>query len=117
MSPPRPVRLDFCYYVLSCNHRWVQSVFSITQPRQTQPTHKNTMARNVINRSISFDPQLFEKMEQRRGRLLMQRSEYVTRCVIKDMMGGGDMNIAEVPSTLVQNPNVTKKRESQKRRK
>jgi hypothetical protein len=68
------------------------------------------MPRNVINRSISFDPQLFEKMEQRRGRLLMQRSEYVTRCVLKEMMGGGDMSVSEVPESLIASPNVSRKR-------
>lgn len=68
------------------------------------------MPRNVINRSISFDPELFEKMEQRRGRLMMQRSEYVTRCILNDLIAGGDMTITEVPQNVVSSPNVIKKR-------
>jgi hypothetical protein len=66
--------------------------------------------RTVINRSISFDPQLFAKMEERRGRLLMQRSEYITRCVLRDMMAGGDMTIGEVPDNIVSKPSVMKDR-------
>lgn len=62
------------------------------------------MPRIVINRSISFDPQIFERMEERRGRLMMQRSEYVTRCIIRDMAAGGDMTISEVSPDLVPNP-------------
>jgi hypothetical protein len=58
------------------------------------------MPRNVINRSISFDPQVFEKMEARRGALLMDRSEYVKRCVLRDMMNGGDMMLSEMPAAF-----------------
>ena len=59
------------------------------------------MPRNVINRSISFDPQIFGQMETRRGKLLMDRSEYVKRCIMKDMMAGGDMTLTEVPVEFV----------------
>lgn len=70
------------------------------------------MSRNAINRSISFDPQLFEQMESRRSRLMMQRSEYITRCILKDMIAGGDMSVEEVPSSLVQDPLVARARPS-----
>ena len=59
------------------------------------------MARNVINRSISFDPEIFAKMEDRRSRLMMDRSEYVKRCIMKDMMAGGSMSLDEAPQSLV----------------
>ena len=60
------------------------------------------MARNVVARSISFDPQVFAKMESRRGRLLMQRSEYITRCILADMRSGGKtMEIHEDGGTLI----------------
>lgn len=66
--------------------------------------------RNVVNRSISFDPQLFSKMEERRARLMMQRSEYITRCVLKDMLPGGDMKIEEIPASFISTPAVSKTR-------
>lgn len=70
--------------------------------------------RNVINRSISFDPQLFEKMEDRRRRLMMQRSEYITRCILKDMLPGGDMKVEEIPDGFISNPAVSRKRKKSK---
>lgn len=73
--------------------------------------------RNVVNRSISFDPQLFSKMEERRGRLMMQRSEYITRCILKDMLPGGDMKIEEVPEGFIPSPTVTKPRSRGKTKK
>jgi hypothetical protein len=59
------------------------------------------MARNVVARSISFDPQVFKKMEDRRGKLLMQRSEYITRCILSDLRSGGNMAIHEDGGTLI----------------
>jgi hypothetical protein len=59
------------------------------------------MARNVIARSISFDPQVFSKMEERRARLMMQRSEYITRCILSDIRSGGNMEIHEDGGTLI----------------
>lgn len=70
--------------------------------------------RTVINRSISFDPQLFQKMEDRRRRLMMQRSEYITRCVLKDMLPGGDMKIEEIPESFISAPSVSNKRKRTK---
>lgn len=73
------------------------------------------MARNVVARSISFDPQVFAKMESRRGRLLMQRSEYITRCILADMRSGGKtMEIHEdgvglIPPTDEKKPTKKKK--------
>lgn len=58
------------------------------------------MERNVISRSISFDPEVFAKMEDRRRRLLMGRSEYVKRCILRDMVAGGSMNIDELPKDI-----------------
>ncbi len=40
----------------------------------------------------------------------MQRSEYITRCVLRDMMAGGDMTIGEVPDNIVSKPSVMKDR-------
>jgi hypothetical protein len=59
------------------------------------------MSRNVIARSISFDPQIFTKMEERRARLLMQRSEYISRCILADMRSGGNMAIHEDGGVLI----------------
>ena len=68
------------------------------------------MPRTVINKSISFDPQVFEKMESRRGRLLMSRSEYIVRCIMQDMVPGGQMVIEEAPSALTTNSMHSKAR-------
>lgn len=59
------------------------------------------MPRNSVNRSISFDPEIFSKMESRRARLMMDRSEYVKRCIVKDMLAGGTMTLEEAPPDLV----------------
>jgi hypothetical protein len=59
------------------------------------------MSRNVIARSISFDPQVFAKMEERRARLMMQRSEYITRCILSDIRSGGNMQIHEDGGKLI----------------
>jgi hypothetical protein len=80
------------------------SAFSSHQSTQ-QPI---PMPRSVVNRSISFDPELFEKMEARRSRLIMQRSEYVTRCVLRDLIEGGIMQVSEVPTNIVSAPAVTR---------
>lgn len=47
---------------------------------------------------------------------MMQRSEYVTRCVLRDMMGGEDMRIEEVPLSLVALPNVVRQRTKRKKK-
>ena len=62
------------------------------------------MARNVVARSISFDPLVFKKMEGRRARLMMQRSEYITRCILADMRSGGNMQIHEDGGKLIPLP-------------
>ena len=73
------------------------------------------MARNVVARSISFDPQVFAKMESRRGRLLMQRSEYITRCILADMRSGGKtMEIHEDGVGLI--PPADEKKPSKKKK-
>lgn len=59
------------------------------------------MSRIAINRSVSFDPQIFERMEERRRKLLMDRSEYIKSCIMKDMLPGGQMNIQEVPDEFL----------------
>lgn len=64
------------------------------------------MPRMTINRSISFDPEIFEKMESRRAKLLMQRSEYITRLVIKDMLGEKAMHLSEVPTGFLHGQNA-----------
>ncbi len=68
------------------------------------------MARNVVARSISFDPLVFDKMEERRARLMMQRSEYITRCILADMRSGGNMEIHEDGGTLIPAKKTTKKK-------
>jgi len=40
-------------------------------------------------------------MEDRRGKLLMQRSEYITRCILSDLRSGGNMAIHEDGGTLI----------------
>jgi hypothetical protein len=46
-------------------------------------------------------------MESRRGSLLMDRSEYVKRCILKDMLSGGSMEIAEMdPKFTASAPSV-----------
>jgi hypothetical protein len=75
------------------------------------------MARNVINRSISFDPEIFNKMEDRRARLLMERSEYVVRLITKDLREGGSITVDEVPESFVKNPiqSIDRSRKPKKR--
>lgn len=41
---------------------------------------------------------------------MMDRSEYVKRCVLKDMMAGGDMSLSEVPPSLVAEATTTNSR-------
>lgn len=54
-----------------------------------------------INRSVSFDPVLFQQMEDRRAKLMMMtRSEYIVRCILKDVTAGGEMKVTEVPATF-----------------
>ena len=79
------------------------------------PQNIKHMARNVIARSISFDPQVFAKMESRRGRLLMQRSEYITRCILADMRSGANtMEIHEDGVDLI--PPADEKKPSKKKK-
>lgn len=75
------------------------------------------MPRNVINRSISFDPELFERMEGRRAKLLMDRSEYVKRCVLRDMQSGGDMVLQEVSPAFAQGAISTQSRSGKRKAK
>jgi len=71
------------------------------------------MARNVIARSISFDPQVFKKMEDRRAKLLMQRSEYITRCILSDLRTAGNtMQIHEDGGTLIPKSKTTPKKKA-----
>ena len=82
-----------------------------TRPLSFQsPQHLKHMSRNVIARSISFDPQVFAKMEERRGKLLMQRSEYITRCILSDLRTGGNMAIHEDGGNLIPAKKPTKKK-------
>lgn len=67
------------------------------------------MPRNVINKSISFDPELFPKMEDRREQLDMDRSEYVKRCIQRDLLAGGDMGISIASGKLTGATEKTKK--------
>jgi len=55
------------------------------------------MPRLTINRSVSFDPTIFQIMEDRRSKLLMQRSEYLTKLILQDMkLRGKAMMVEEV---------------------
>lgn len=67
------------------------------------------MPRVSINRSISFDPELFSAMEERRERLMMSRSEYLKRLIVSDMTGKAPVTLEEVPKSLVKNPNLRAK--------
>lgn len=62
------------------------------------------MARESINRSISLDPELFDKMEARRAALMLSRSAYVQRCIANDVIEGGSMMVKEMPKSIVANP-------------
>lgn len=70
---------------------------------------------NTVNRSVSFNLELFERMEKRRSNLMMERSEYIKNCVLKDMIAGGVMSVQEVPHSLIANP--TPKRKATKKSK
>lgn len=59
------------------------------------------MPRTTINRSVSFDPEIFERMESRRESLYMDRSEYIVKCVLKDLAQQGlGMLLAEKPASM-----------------
>lgn len=75
------------------------------------------MPRLVKNRSISFDPVLFDRMEERRARLMMDRSEYVKRCIMKDMLTGGSMTYEEVPQDLADEVKAMQKKRNRARNK
>ncbi len=64
---------------------------------------KKTQNRNTENRSISFDPELFQSMEERRQALMMDRSSYIKYCVLRDLQAKGGLVIDEV-SSLVPEP-------------
>ena len=70
----------------------------------TQPTPPIIMARTALSRSISFDPSLFDAMEKRRASLMMERSEYIMRCIMRDIAAKGDMVIREIPQEIVPAP-------------
>lgn len=63
------------------------------------------MPRNVVTRSISFEPDIFEFIEERRSALRMQRSEYLNRLVLADAKQRGDMVIPTNVSTSTVIPN------------
>lgn len=65
------------------------------------------MARTAKSYSVSFDPALFEQMEERMGSLRLNRSEYITQLVMRDMLRGGELAI---PVTPVVHPTQPKKR-------
>lgn len=58
------------------------------------------MARNVINRSISWQPDVYELMEERRSKLRFSRSEYINRLILADIAKSGAMQVAELPAKL-----------------
>lgn len=58
------------------------------------------MARNLENRSISFDPQVFEAMETKRTGMLMSRSEFVQRCVMKYLAEGSKLDLEGIANAL-----------------
>lgn len=60
------------------------------------------MARTTVNRSVSFDPELFEQMEERRKALKLTRSDYIKKCMM------GDLAKADAPMTLM--PTKTSKK-------
>ncbi len=47
------------------------------------------MPRKCVNRSISFEPWLLEAIDNRRLELRMQRSDYIRRCILKDLEQSG----------------------------
>jgi hypothetical protein len=62
---------------------------------------KPSGGRTVINRSISWAPDVYEMMESRRGRLRMNRSEYINRLILADMSKNGDIVLSELPDRLL----------------
>lgn len=59
------------------------------------------MARNVINRSISWQPDVYEAMEDRRTKLRFTRSEYINRLILADIAkSGAALEIKEMPEGL-----------------
>lgn len=78
-------------------------LFLVVDKQQIVFTLFPTMARNVVTRSISFEPDLFQFMEERRLALRMQRSEYLNRLVVADAKLRGDMVI---PTNVDTTPEV-----------
>lgn len=79
--------------------------------------NKTQKHRNTVNRSISFDPDLFALMEDRREALRMQRSEYLTRLIMEDMCKhkgclAASMEITAIPADIL--PRGTARERTQK---
>jgi hypothetical protein len=59
------------------------------------------MPRTVINKAISFDPDIFDVMEKKRKKFLMNRSEFIKRCVLSYLTGKTEkMEIRDVVGTV-----------------
>lgn len=58
------------------------------------------MARTAKSQSISFDPELYERMEDRRNKLRMTRSEYIAQLILQDMHRGGPFQVVETDDHL-----------------
>lgn len=54
---------------------------------------KITDGRKNVSQGVSFDPALLEKAKQRADELSMSFSEYVTRCLKRDIAKGGEFVI------------------------
>jgi hypothetical protein len=68
-------------------------MFRSCSPEQLWPGWEIPVMRKVINRSISFEPWLLEAIDRRRTELMMQRSDYIRRCVLKDLEHAGEFII------------------------
>lgn len=60
------------------------------------------MAKKTVSRSVSFEKDVFKAMDSRCKRLVMSRSEYIKRLIIRDMIGEKDLVITEVPEHLAE---------------
>jgi hypothetical protein len=59
------------------------------------------MPRTVINKAISFDPDIFDAMEKKRKKFLMNRSEFIKRCVLSYLTGKTEkMEIRDVVEAI-----------------
>ena len=68
------------------------------------------MPRKCVNRSISFEPWLLEAIDNRRLELRMQRSDYIRRCILKDLEQGGSSFVIQpaAPGALLGSNWVTR---------